>query len=201
MLNKLVILDCDGTILNSMQILTDLATDIIFVSYEEISANEAKRMYKSTVGIPFRDQLETLFPKDSRNSAVAERYENNHRSLGPTFKLAPKTDLLFKELHARGFLRALVTSTDWLILRDWLPQVNRLGFDFMSGYLVGNDKLVQIDHAIKKLGADPSQTLYVGDSQFDRECAILSGIAFVMVTPQTLYDEVMYALERIDVCK
>lgn len=195
--NPLVIFDCDGTIIDSMKILTDLATDTIALSYK-VKADEAKRMYKSTVGIPFRDQLETLFPHDTRNSGIAEQYENGHRAVAPTFSLAPRLRILFKEIHARGYLRALVTSTDWIILRDWLPQVNRLGFHFMSGYLTGNDKLVQIDKAIKKLEADPSKTLYVGDSQFDQECAILSGIAFVKVTTLTLYDEVLYALERID---
>lgn len=181
-----------------MGILTDLATDMITFGYD-IKEAEVKRMYKSTVGIPFREQLETLFPRDPRNSTVALQYEENHRSAAPTFSLAPRLDLLFKQIHSRGFLKALVTSTDWIILRDCLPQVLCLGFDSMNGYMTGNDKLVQIDKVIKVLDSDVTQTLYVGDSQFDKECAILSGIAFVKVTTKTLYDEVMYALERIDV--
>lgn len=180
-----------------MSLLTDLAVDLISIEYK-IKPIESRKFYRSTIGIPFRNQLEVLFPHHESNSRVAEQYENNHRAMAPTFALAINIELLFKELNDRGYMKALVTSTDWVILRDCLPQVRSLGFDFLSGYGTGNDKLVQIDKSIRVLEADLSKTLYVGDSPFDKECAILSGIPFVQVETHSVYDEVMFAIQRME---
>jgi phosphoglycolate phosphatase-like HAD superfamily hydrolase len=195
--NSLAIFDCDGTILDSMEQLTQLAIYTISRSYS-ISPRSAKRLYERTLGVPFREQLETLFPSDERNNYVAAVYENKHRELNCTFPLAPKLEQLLSELADKGFLCALVTSTDFYILRDHSPQITRLKFDSMSGYFVGNNKITQIRNTIISLEADTSKTLYIGDADFDQVCAIDNGIKFVRTKSSSLRDDVLYAVEYMD---
>ena len=174
--------------------LANLAVEVITNLYS-IPAEKARDMYFSTVGIPFEAQLRLLFPGNDKNVIANAIYKKEHFNLSPTFPLSVKVRELFKELDKAGIEKALVTSTDWIILRDQLPQVNSLGFDSMSGYCENNTKLVQIRNAMRILDSDSQYTLYVGDTVFDESCAVACKINFVMVTPQTLYDNVMYAIE------
>lgn len=183
-----MIFDCDGTILDSMPRLTNIAVETISSVYK-FTEGQAREAYEATIGIPFRAQLETIFPKHKHNNLAEEIYEKRHSYHGPEFSLSPGTEALCKNLTILGYLRAVVTSTDWIILRDRYPQVINLGWDFMSGYLPGNDKKTQIAKAMKALEIDPHRTLYVGDTNFDEECAKENGTEFLKIASWTLYDK------------
>src|ERR1051325_5694866 len=65
-LPKVLLCDLDGTLIDSMPTLADLATEVIEARYgtPRILARE---LYLATCGLPFVKQLEEMFPDDARN--------------------------------------------------------------------------------------------------------------------------------------
>ena len=73
---RLVIFDLDGTLIESMEEYAELAADLIRQHYGW-PAEKAKKEYLRTSGLPFRDQLEILFPGSPLNPKIAEKFEKN----------------------------------------------------------------------------------------------------------------------------
>ena len=73
-LPKVLLCDLDGTLIDSMPTLADLATEVIEERYgtPRILARE---LYLATCGLPFVKQLEEIFPDDARNADASDRFE------------------------------------------------------------------------------------------------------------------------------
>ena len=73
-LPRVLLCDLDGTLIDSMPTLADLATEVIEDRYgtPRILARE---LYLATCGLPFVKQLEEIFPEDPRNAEASADFE------------------------------------------------------------------------------------------------------------------------------
>ena len=73
-LPKVLLCDLDGTLIDSMPALAELATEVM----EDVFAMPgalARELYLATCGLPFVQQLEEIFPGDPRNAGAVATFE------------------------------------------------------------------------------------------------------------------------------
>src|SRR4029079_475738 len=73
-LPKVLLCDLDGTLIDSMRALAEVATEVM----EEVFGTPrvlARELYLATCGIPLAQQLEEIFPGDARNAAASPAFE------------------------------------------------------------------------------------------------------------------------------
>src|SRR5436190_1421711 len=73
-LPRVVMCDLDGTLIDTMPILADLATVVMNEIYA-MPAPLARELYLATCGLPFIQQLEKIFPGDERNAGASDLFE------------------------------------------------------------------------------------------------------------------------------
>ena len=66
-LPKVLLCDLDGTLIDSMPILADVATEVMEERFGTPRVL-ARELYLATCGLPFVKQLEEIFPEDPRNA-------------------------------------------------------------------------------------------------------------------------------------
>ena len=71
---RAVVLDLDGTLVDTMQTFADVASDVMASAFG-ISRAWGRARYLQTSGIPFFQQLEIIMPGNSANQRVAQRFE------------------------------------------------------------------------------------------------------------------------------
>ena len=74
-LPKVLLCDLDGTLIDTMPILADLATEVMVGMYG-VPKTLARELYLATCGLPFIAQLEDIFPGDARNQAASDLFES-----------------------------------------------------------------------------------------------------------------------------
>jgi len=175
---KMVVFDFDGTLVNSMEQFADIASAVI-KKYYGVPLAEARAQYFKTSGLPFFQQLETLFPGNANNSIAAEEYEEK-KKVGyfdrPVFDDAAKA---IKTLRAEG-VKVAVSSNNFQDLVDQFVEHKNISFDEVLGYrdnfAKGEDHFRYIE---KTHGIDRRDITFVGDSLKDGERAAQSGVQFV----------------------
>ncbi len=88
---KVVTLDFDGTLVDSMGWLTSIATTLI-EKYYHLDKKTARKKYIETTGLPFVQQIKMIFPGSPLNEKVVAEFERikeenfNQQSLFPDSK-------------------------------------------------------------------------------------------------------------------
>jgi len=72
---RAVIFDFDGTVVDTMPFLTELAVKLMVENYN-ISKNAAQKRYLETSGMHFASQIELIFPDHPKNHDVANTFES-----------------------------------------------------------------------------------------------------------------------------
>jgi phosphoglycolate phosphatase-like HAD superfamily hydrolase/phosphatidylglycerophosphate synthase len=177
-LKKMVVFDFDGTLVNSMEQFADIASEVI-KKYYGVPLAEARAQYLRTSGLPFFQQLETLFPGNANNSIAAAEYEEKKKDGyfdRPVFDDAAKA---IKALRADG-IKVAVSSNNFQDLVDQFVKQKNITFDEVLGYrdnfAKGEDHFRHIE---KTHGIDRRDITFVGDSLKDGERAVQSGVQFV----------------------
>ena len=190
---NLVLFDMDGVIVDSMPMLEDLGIQTIIRTYP-VSRISAIAMYNATVGCPFHEQLELLFPNNPSNIVACQSYEKSHADMSQHFTLAEGAVDLMNWLYAEHYATGLVTSTTRDIVRI-MNQVCDLKFNFLGGYEKNYDKVDQILRAKKCFETSQDNTILFGDSKNDEIFAAKAKVLFHLVTHRTLQHEVKHVLE------
>src|SRR5438477_1785922 len=73
-LPKVLLCDLDGTLIDSMPTLADLATEVMESTYGTPRLL-ARELYLATCGLPFIKQLEEIYPGDPRNAGASDLFE------------------------------------------------------------------------------------------------------------------------------
>lgn len=181
-LPRVLLCDLDGTLIDTMPILADLAADVLEQVYGMPRAL-GRDLYLSTSGIPFIRQLDVICPGDARNPAASARFEAAKPARCGSARLPLDARRALLELRARG-ARIVVSSNNGVDNVASFARVADFPFDLVLGY-DGNGLAKGRPHiacAAAVFGATCDDMVLVGDSLHDGEIAQREGVRFVGVT-------------------
>jgi phosphoglycolate phosphatase-like HAD superfamily hydrolase len=174
--------DLDGTLVDTMPILADLATQAINETYG-MPRGLAREMYLTTSGLPFHQQLERIFPGDRRNADTAARYEAAKPERCRGARMTPDTRRALALLQTRG-VQVVVSSNNGVDNVSAFARDSEFPFDLALGH-DGNGfgkGRPHVEEVARSLGVRRSGMLFCGDSLYDGEVAQREGLRFVGVT-------------------
>ena len=177
-----VVFDFDGTIMNT--------TDVILGSWQHtfMTLEGKERPVEDilpTLGEPLHLTMSKFFPDKDVEECV-EIYRSYHRdNFGPRITLFPGVKELLKELKSRGLKVGLATSR---LYATTIEGIEKYGLtDIFDYVLTANDTdkhkpdPAPLLMTLEKLGSSREESLMVGDTIFDFECARNAGVKFVLV--------------------
>jgi phosphoglycolate phosphatase-like HAD superfamily hydrolase len=168
--------DFDGTLVDTMPQLTGIATDLISTFFHHTRFN-AKTMYLSTIGRPFEEQIEILFPGESEATkdlvVRLYNYERITQVYTKDISIMPYAASVMSVLKNRGVYLYVCSSTPRGMFSDFLEK------HFLPGafsLMKGESKREQLQR-IKNFFHD--DVYFVGDAKYDHELADELGITFI----------------------
>jgi beta-phosphoglucomutase-like phosphatase (HAD superfamily) len=175
---RVVIFDFDGTIVDSMAFLTELAAGLLSTNYG-MDLNRARRAYIDTTGLPFVKQMEIIAPGDSRNPATVGTFEARKRESLLDFDFFPDAPGAVERIRKNG-IKACVSSGNYEELIAEILALKGLEVDLVMGFRPGFEK--GVDHfrfAMETFGATAEEMVFVGDSKKDGIAAQSAGVRFI----------------------
>src|ERR1700759_2102728 len=109
-LPRVLLCDLDGTLIDSMPTLADLATEVMESVYgtPKILARE---LYLATCGLPFVKQLEDIYPGDPRNAGASDLFEGRKPARCDLIAMPQDTRRALERLRDMG-VRIAVSSNN-----------------------------------------------------------------------------------------
>ena len=179
-LPKVLLCDLDGTLIDTMPVLADLATEVMVGMYG-IPKTLARELYLATCGLPFVAQLEDIFPGDARNPTASDLFESAKPARCNSARMPADTRAALVELRRRG-VRIAVSSNNGRENVETFAKTADFPFDLVMGYGNGLAKGKPHVQMVERLfGVGRGEMLFVGDSLHDGEIAHVEGLPFVGV--------------------
>jgi HAD superfamily hydrolase (TIGR01509 family) len=178
---RLLVFDFDGTLVNT----TPLIHRGIDATVEVLGLEpEAAERWRALIGLPLSVQLREVLPPDRRTDEEVERavalYRSGQRRLGLQAEPFPGIDELVAELTARKLPLAIASSKGREALSATLE---RLGWTDLFDPVVTPEDVAQakphpesLQKVLARLKVPPESAAYVGDTKFDMEMAVRSGV-------------------------
>lgn len=168
----LVLFDLDGTILDDLALIGDVAADVLEQTFGT-PAVEGRIHYLATTGMPFEAQLAQLYPAASaatRGAAARTFHERKIREAYARAAPFPEIPRVLKQLAGRRWTLAVTTGAETEMAEIILERVGlRFWFDGVLGSADGTKR----EHIVEYQRRYPdARTFLVGDSRFDMEAAL-----------------------------
>lgn len=189
---KYALFDCDGTLLNSMPMWINLATDVL-ASYGVDLPREAER---ETASMSHEDAAKfyaDTFLDGKGAEELAKTFSDTlERNYSEVLQLKPHVREVLDQLRAKNIPMAVASSTDAYLLEMCLKRLGlRDHFLFVqtvdnSGFSKNSDEYFQL--AAKKLGCAPGDILFFDDALYALERAKKNGLMTVAVQDDTQMD-------------
>ncbi len=178
-LPKALLCDLDGTLIDTMPTLADLASEIMAEVYG-MEKPLARQLYLGTCGLPFFRQLDAICPGDPRNAAVAARFESEKPARCARARMTAGTRAALASLRERG-VRVIVSSNNGSDNVATFAERNpEFRFDMLLGFGGGLAKGgPHVKAVCERFGLAREQLLFIGDSLHDGEIADRDNLAFV----------------------
>jgi len=177
---KVILCDLDGTLIDTMPILADLATDVLEEMYG-MERGLARDMYLTTCGLPFIQQLEAICPGDLRNQAASDRFEAAKPARCNSAKLSLDTRMALQEMRDHG-VRIVVSSNNGTENVHTFIKHNNFPFDLALGFGNGLAKgKAHVELAMKHFAVAREDLMFVGDSLHDGVIADQERLRFIGV--------------------
>lgn len=187
---KAVLIDFDGTLANT--------NDIVLKSFQHTyrtfqGREEDPAVIHRTFGEPLRTTLDRVFGKEYEDEAV-EVYRSYQMDRFETLiKPFPGMDRLVKELRARGYRLALVTSR---VKDSAVRGLKKFGLEEDFEVITTVDELVHhkphpecIFVTLAEMGLQPEEAVMLGDTRFDILCGKNAGCRTVLVDWSVMPEE------------
>jgi phosphoglycolate phosphatase-like HAD superfamily hydrolase len=195
---RVLVLDFDGTVADTMTYLTGLAAGLLVERYG-MGRDDARRAYVDTTGLPFVQQMEILYPGDDRNAETVRLFETDKRESMGRFGLFPDVKTTIAALREAG-IKICVSSGNFADLIIEFLASHGLEVDLVMGFRPGFEKgRDHFEYAMLEFGADRAGTLFVGDSIKDGERAQDAGIEFIGKTGLVTREEFKARFPQIPV--
>ncbi len=198
-MTKLIIFDCDGTLVDSQHVITE-AMNRAFAAHD--LAPLPREMVRRVVGLSLVQAVAMLLPEtdEATHVKVAEDYKNAFQQLrqDPDLHepLFPGADETLRSLAQDGHLIGMATGKS----RRGVNSVVELhGWHGMFDTIQtaddgpGKPHPHMVEQAIAETGATIADTIMIGDTTFDMEMARSAGVAAIGVNwgyhaPEELID-------------
>ncbi len=183
---KAILLDLDGTILNT---LSDLTDSVNYMLEKFGFPTHSEQKIRSIVGNGVKNLITRALPEAASDekfeeylSVFKEHYEKNKAN-----KTAPYAGIseALNSLKEKGYLLAIVSNKH----NDAVYGLYKQFFADSVSYAIGNlDSIPKkpapdmLYHTLEKLGAKKENAVYVGDSEVDVTTAKNAGIPCISVT-------------------
>ncbi len=177
---KLVILDFDGTVVDSMPWLEQIAIEVMS-KYKNEPVEVLRKKYRETTGLPFEQQVELIWPHDPQNKLMVTEFEEIKRENFNSQKLFDDTVVTLEYLKNKGYLLALSSGTYDYIIASYL-EVQKIAhlFDDTLGFRPGFEKgKDHFNFLMNKYGWTAEELVFVGDSLNDARRAQSCDIPFI----------------------
>jgi phosphoglycolate phosphatase-like HAD superfamily hydrolase len=199
-LPRVLLCDLDGTLIDSMPTLADLATEVMGEVFGTPAAL-ARELYIATCGLPFSRQLEAVFHGDPRNQHATELFEGRKPARCDQIRMSPEVIRALGEMRARGVLIA-VSSNNGTENVETFSRSSAFSFDLVLGFGGGLAKgRPHIERAEAVFGVDRSQMLFIGDSLHDGEIAENEGLDFVGIAGTFSHDRFALRFPNVSVVR
>ena len=170
--------DLDGTLIDTMGGFADVAAQVMQEDFG-MALDVARRRYLETSGIPFRQQLDVIFPQDARNDQASDTFEHRKRGIAAATNMPDDTAAALEQLRAKG-IKVIVSSNSAQHFVDEFADRTGFAFDLALGFGGGLAKgTPHVQKVCAVFNLQPGQILFVGDSLKDGELAAENGLPFV----------------------
>jgi phosphoglycolate phosphatase len=167
-----VVFDLDGTILDDLDRISDVAADVLSRSFGT-PGEEARIHYLATTGMPFEAQLAQLYPEapaELRGTAARTFHQRKVTEAYAHAKPFPELPKLLKTLHRDGWTLAVATGAE-TEMADLL--LEREGLRYWFEDVLGSGDGTKREHLAEYRRRYPAAPMFlVGDSRFDMEAAL-----------------------------
>ena len=176
---KALLFDFDGTIVDSMTRLTDVAAEVMSQHFG-LTPQEARRLYLLTYGLPFNEQVESLYPAHPKRRTAVREFESTKRDRyfsEPLFKDAMET---LQDLKRKNYFLAVSSSNLQELVEAFVIQKN-LPFDVALGWKSAEfgKGAPHFQYVQKEFGFKSEEMIFIGDSLKDAERALSCQIDFI----------------------
>lgn len=179
-LPKVLLCDLDGTLIDTMPTLADVATDVLAEVYG-MPRSLGREMYLATCGLPFIRQLDAICPGDPRNQRASDIFEARKPPRCSAVRMAGDTRRALADLKSQG-VRIVVSSNNGRENVEAFAATADFSFDLVLGYGEGMAKgRPHIQRAAAAFGVGRTGMVFVGDSLHDGEIAQSENVGFVGV--------------------
>lgn len=175
---RLVVFDLDGTLIDTMGSFADLAGRLIRDSFGW-PFEVGRRRYLDTSGVPFFQQMETLFPGDERNAGVVELFEKGKISAFMAESITDSTRETLHSLRDKAIRTAISSNNFHELVREFVHFENipiDVALGFRENFSKGRD---HFEYLSTYFHIPFSEMVFVGDSLMDATKAQDAGVFFV----------------------
>ncbi len=199
-LPRVLLCDLDGTLIDTMPTLADIAAEVMERFYDT-PAVLARELYLATCGLPFASQLEEIYPGDARNRTASETFEAAKPARCNRIQMPAETRRALEALRAAG-VRIVVSSNNGIENVDTFAEASKFDFDLALGFGGGLAKgRPHFDAVSRFFQIDRQQMLFVGDSLHDGEIAEHEGVPFVALATTFAPERFMLRFPHVPVVR
>ena len=166
-----VLFDLDGTILDDLALISDVAADVLEGTFGTPTA-EGRIHYLATTGMPFEAQLAQLYPGAPAEVRATAARTFHQRKVTEAYARAlpfPEIPRVLKQLAGDRWTLAVTTGSETEMAEIMLERVGlRFWFDAVLGSSDGTKREHIAEYRRRYLDAP---MFLVGDSRFDMEAA------------------------------